>query len=182
MKIFKTKFKSCFIFKPDVYRDKRGVFSEIFNKTMLEKTLRKKINFVQLNYSFSKINVLRGMHLQKPPFSQSKLIRVIQGKILDIVVDLRKNSKTFGKYQSFIISEKNRKQLFIPEGFAHGFLSLENNVKVEYLCSSLFNKNSEICLMWNDKKINIKWPKKKFLISKKDKNGSAFSEIMSMIK
>lgn len=182
MKIFKTKFKSCFIFKPDIYKDKRGFFSEIFNKTILEKTLKKKINFVQLNYSFSKINVLRGLHLQKPPYSQSKLIRVIQGKILDIIVDLRKNSKTFGKYQSFTLSEKNRKQLFISEGFAHGFLALEDNVKVEYLCSSSYNKNSEICLMWNDKKINIKWPKRKYLISKKDKSGSTFSDIISIIK
>ena len=182
MKIFKTKFKSCFIFKPDIYKDKRGFFSEIFNKTILEKTLKKKINFVQLNYSFSKINVLRGLHLQKPPYSQSKLIRVIQGKILDIIVDLRKNSKTFGKYQSFTLSEKNRKQLFISEGFAHGFLALEDNVKVEYLCSSSYNKNSEICLMWNDKKFNIKWPKRKYLISKKDKSGSTFSDIISIIK
>jgi len=182
MKIFKTKFKSCFIFKPYIYKDKRGVFSEIFNKTLLEKTLKKKINFVQLNYSFSKKNVLRGLHLQKRPFSQCKLIRVIQGKILDIVVDLRKNSKTFGKYQSFVISEKNRKQLFVPDGFAHGFLALEDNVKVEYLCSSFYKKNYEICLLWNDKKINIKWPKKKYLISKKDKSGSTFSEIMSIIK
>ena len=122
------------------------------------------------------------MHLQKPPYSQSKLIRVIQGKILDIIVDLRKNSKTFGKYQSFTLSEKNRKQLFISEGFAHGFLALEDNVKVEYLCSSSYNKNSEICLMWNDKKINIKWPKRKYLISKKDKSGSTFSDIISIIK
>jgi len=182
MKIFKTKFKSCFIFKPDVYKDKRGVFSEIFNKALLEKTLKKKINFVQLNYSYSKKNVLRGLHLQKRPFSQCKLIRVIQGKILDIVVDLRKNSKTFGKYQRFIISEKNRKQLFVPDGFAHGFLALEDNVKVEYLCSSFYKKNYEICLLWNDKKINIKWPKKKYLISKKDKSGSTFYEIMSIIK
>jgi len=182
MKIFKTKFKSCFIFKPDVNKDKRGVFSEIFNKALLEKTLKKKINFVQLNYSYSKKNVLRGLHLQKRPFSQCKLIRVIQGKILDIVVDLRKNSKTFGKYQRFIISEKNRKQLFVPDGFAHGFLALEDNVKVEYLCSSFYKKNYEICLLWNDKKINIKWPKKKYLISKKDKSGSTFYEIMSIIK
>ncbi len=182
MKIFKTKFKSCFIFKPYIYKDRRGVFSEIFNKTLLEKILKKKINFVQLNYSFSRINVLRGMHLQKAPFSQSKLIRVIQGKILDVIVDLRKNSRTFGKYQSFVISEKNRKQLFIPEGFAHGFLALEDNVKVEYLCSSSYNKNSEICLVWNDKKINIKWPKRKFLISKKDKSGFSFSKIISIIK
>ena len=118
------------------------------------------------------------MHFQKKPFSQKKILRVIEGKIFDVVLDIRKKSKTFGQYRTFILSEQNKKQIFIGEGFAHGYMTLSKTAKVEYLCSNFYRSDYESCIKWDDPDINIKWPKdKKFLISPKDEKGIFFSEI-----
>ena len=146
------------------YKDKRGYFKEI----LLEKNIKKKFPFLVMSYS--KKNVLRGLHLQlKKP--QSKIITVTHGKIFDVAIDLRKNSKTFGKYVSIVISDTDNFSFFIPEGFAHGFLCLSKKCTVNYKCSNYRNAKSERTLSWNDKKIDIKWPIKKPILSKKDQNG-----------
>ena len=169
MKIKKTKFKDLFIVQNTRYRDNRGCFKELVK----EKLLKKKFPFLVMSYS--KKNVIRGLHLQlvKP---QGKFISVIKGKIFDVVVDLRKKSKTYGKYFSIILSEKNNKSLFIPGGFAHGFCSLSKENYIIYNCTQYRAKQSEIGIMWNDKKININWPCKRPIISKKDTRNFSFEE------
>jgi len=174
MKIIKTKIKDLLILKTNIYKDKRGFFKEIFR----EKILNKKFIFDCLSYS--KKNILRGLHMQlKKP--QAKLITVIRGKILDVVVDLRKNSKTFGKIFKIEISENSNFSLFIPGGFAHGFLCLSRECMIYYRCNNYRNKNSEKTVQWNDKKLKIKWPIKKPILSPKDKIGLTFDKIINLI-
>lgn len=164
MKTIKTKFKDLYIVKTQKFNDSRGFLKETYH----HKILRKKFIFDIM--SFSKKNVLRGLHLQtKKP--QAKFITVTSGKILDVVVDLRKESHTFGKYFSIIISQESDFSLYVPEGFAHGFLCLSKNCTVNYKCSEYRHQKSEKTLMWNDKQVGIKWPCKKPILSEKDKNG-----------
>ena len=172
MIIYKKLFKECFVFKTNEFRDSRGYFTEIFNQNIFNKKLKKNFICKQINFIFSKKNSLRGLHFQKKPFSQKKILRVIKGKIFDVVVDIRKNSKSFGKFKSVILSDKNKKQIYIPGGFAHGYMTLSQTAKVEYICSNFYNKDHDVTIKWNDKKINIKWPKSsKYHISKKDQKG-----------
>jgi len=174
MKIIKTKIKDLLILKTNIYEDKRGFFKEVFKK----KILNKKFIFDCLSYS--KKNILRGLHMQlKKP--QAKLITVIRGKILDVVVDFRKNSKTFGKIFKIEMSENSNFSLFIPGGFAHGFLCRSKKCIIYYRCSNYRNKNSEKTVQWNDKKLKIKWPIKKPILSPKDKIGLTFDEIRNLI-
>ena len=174
MKIIKTKIKDLLILKTNIYEDKRGFFKEVFR----EKILKKKFIFDCLSYS--KKNILRGLHLQlKKP--QVKLITVVSGRILDVVVDLRKSSKTFGKTFKIEMSENSNFSLFIPGGFAHGFLCRSKECMVYYKCSNYRNKNSEKTVQWNDKKLKIKWPIKKPILSPKDKIGLTFDEIRKLI-
>lgn len=175
MKIYKTKIKGLILIKTNQYFDNRGYFFESFNQKIYSK-IDIKNSFVQDNFSISKKNVLRGLHYQRKN-SQGKLIRVIKGKILDIAVDIRKNSKTFGKHQSFILSEENCKQLWIPKNFAHGFLSLSPNTIVNYKCTDFYDPNDQNTIIWNDKDLNIKWPIKKPIISKKDRDGIFFRNL-----
>ena len=171
MKILKTKFKNLLIIKKDTYFDNRGYFRELF----INKLIRKQFIFDVM--SLSKKNVLRGLHLQtKKP--QGKLITVIKGEILDISVDCRKKSKTFGKYFSIKLSEKDNTSIYIPEGFAHGFVSLKDNSILHYKCTNYRHKESETGILWNDKDLKIKWPKKKLIISKKDQNNPTFLEFI----
>jgi len=169
MKIIKTKIKDLLIIKKDTFKDKRGFLRELFK----EKIIKKKFVFEVL--SKSNKNVIRGLHLQKS-YSQGKYVTVLKGKIFDVAIDLRKNSKTFGKYESIILSENKNTSFYIPEGFAHGFCSLEDNTLVHYKCTRYRNKKSEIGITWNDKDLNIKWPIKNPIISKKDKNNISFEE------
>lgn len=169
MKIIKTKIKDLLILKTKLYRDNRGFFKEVEKKKILNK------KFIFDCLSFSKKNTLRGLHLQTKN-QQAKIITVVQGKILDIAVDVRKNSKSYGKYFAIQMSQDSDFSLYIPEGFAHGFLCLSKNCAVYYKCSNYRDKNSEVTIKWNDKKINIKWPIKKPILSKKDKEGIKFSE------
>jgi dTDP-4-dehydrorhamnose 3,5-epimerase len=177
MKIEKTFIKDLLVLSPTIFTDKRGYFLESYNKKNLEYILD--IDFVQDNESSSQKGVLRGLHFQKPPFTQAKLVRVINGSVLDIVVDLRKDSETYGQYFKHILSAKNKQQLFIPEGFAHGFLVLEDNTIFSYKCSKYYNKESEVSLLWNDATINIDWEIKNPIISEKDKNAQAFVDFVT---
>ena len=166
MNLINTKIKNGpKIIKSKIYNDKRGFLRETYNSSLF-----KNKNFIFDVMSFSKKNVLRGLHLQTKK-SQAKIITVTQGKIFDVAVDLRKNSKTFGKYISIIISYKDDFSFYIPEGFAHGFLCLSNFCTVNYKCSNYRNQNSEKTLSWNDKNLGIKWPTKNPIVSEKDKNG-----------
>ena len=170
MKITKTKFKDLIIFRSKNYYDKRGLFREL----SLKKFIKKQLLFTVV--SKSKKNVLRGLHMQKKN-KQGKYISVIKGKILDVVVDCRKNSKTFGKHYKIILSEKNCKSIFIPPGFIHGFLGLNDENIVIYSCTNYRDKNSEIGVKWDDKDLNINWNIKSPILSKKDNKNLNFKEI-----
>lgn len=171
------------VIEPKIYSDKRGFFYEFFNKQQL---LKYGIDeeFVQGNHSKSSFGVLRGLHFQKQQ-AQGKLIRIIKGKILDVVVDLRKDSETFGKYFKIVLSENNRKMLFVPKGFAHGFLTLQDDTEIEYLCTDFYAPAFDSGVLWNDKDLNIDWELEKYglkernlIISEKDKNQSTLKEFI----
>ena len=165
MNLLKTKIKGPILIKSQIFKDNRGYLRETFKSNLLGN-----MKFPFDVMSFSKRKVLRGLHLQTKN-SQAKIITVTHGKIFDVAVDLRKKSKTFGKYVGIVISDKSDFSFYIPEGFAHGFMCLSNKCTVNYKCSNYRDANSEKTLKWNDKKINIKWPFKKPILSKKDSNG-----------
>ena len=169
--IKKTTFKDLKIVTNLIHRDHRGYFKEI----LLEKKIKSKFPFMVM--SFSKKNVLRGLHLQTSN-SQGKFVSVLKGKIYDVCVDLRRNSKTFGKYFSIILSEKNSKSVFVPPGFAHGFCALENQTYVIYSCTKYRNAKSEIAINFRDKDLKIKWPIKRPIVSEKDKLAISFKEFV----
>ncbi len=174
MKILKTKFKDLLIYKKDTYKDKRGYFRELF----LQEHFKEKFLFDVMSYSNK--NVLRGLHLQlKKP--QDKFITVLRGKIFDVCVDCRKNSKTFGKIFTIRLSENENTSLLIPKGFAHGFYTLTNNVVLHYKCSNYRNSKSETGILWNDESLKIKWPSKKPIISKKDSNNLTFIQFKKLL-
>lgn len=164
MFIKKTKIEGLIILKTKIFKDSRGSLKEVYQRRILKK------NFVFDVMSKSKKGVLRGLHVQTTS-SQAKLITVTHGKIFDVAVDLRKKSRTFGKYHSLIISEDSDFSFYIPKGFAHGFLCLSNKCTVNYKCSTYRNSKSEKTLKWNDKTLNIRWPVKSPILSNKDKNG-----------
>ena len=157
MKFLNCEIPGLVICQPNKIYDDRGFFSEIFRKDLLEKFIGYKINFCQENFSESKFGVLRGLHFQKQPFSQSKLVSVIKGKILDVAVDLRKNSNHYGEYFSIELDDVENKQLFIPKGFAHGFVVLSKSAKVCYKVDNFYNLKSECGLNYDDPKLNIDW-------------------------
>jgi len=165
--IKKTNFKDLFLLKNQLYKDKRGYFKELIK----EKKIKKKFPFLVMSYS--KQNVVRGLHIQTKN-SQGKLVTVIKGKIFDIALDLRKNSKTFGKYFKCILSESNSNSIFIPPGFAHGFQALEKNNYIIYSCTKYRDNKSEVAIKFNDDHLKIKWPIKKQILSKKDINAMSF--------
>ena len=169
--IKKTKIKDLVVVQKKTYKDKRGYFVEILR----ENKIKQKFPFIVM--SFSKRNVLRGMHMQTKN-SQGKFVSVVRGKIYDVAVDLRANSKTFGKYFGCILSEANSTSIFIPPGFAHGFQALDKDNYVIYSCTKYRNKKSEISINCNDKTLKIKWPSNKQILSKKDKNAMLFSEFL----
>ena len=170
MKIISTRFSGLKIVQSKKFLDSRGFFREDFKKKFF-----KKKKFVFACTSSSKKNVLRGLHLQTK-FTQEKYVSILKGSILDVVVDLRKNSKTFGKHFKIILSDNDAKSLFIPAGFAHGFLGLKKENIVYYYCTNYRSAKHEIGVLWNDKDLKIKWPIKKPIISKKDKKNLKFSE------
>ena len=165
--ITQTKFKDLFIIKNKSFNDKRGYFKELVR----ENRINKKFPFLVMSYS--RKNIIRGLHIQTKD-SQGKFVTVIKGRIFDVAVDLRKNSKTFGKYYTCILSEKNSKSIFIPPGFAHGFQALEKENYIIYSCTKYRNKKNETAINFNDKNLKINWPIKKPIISKKDENAISF--------
>ncbi len=177
MKLGNTKFDDAFILEPNIHNDSRGYFYESYNHEIFSDKVKRSINFVQDNHSLSNKNVLRGLHYQKPPFEQAKLVRVISGAIYDVIVDIRRDSHNFGDWQSFILSSENNLQLWIPRGFAHGFLSLEENTQVIYKTDNYYNKEASISIMHNDIDLQIEWPVNNPILSPNDKNGIKFSEL-----
>lgn len=177
MPFFQTPIKDLLIFEPQLYYDERGFFFESFNhNTFVEQGVD--VSFVQDNQSSSKFGTLRGLHFQKPPFTQAKLVRVLKGEILDVVVDLREGSATFGEHYSIILSETNAKQLFIPRGFAHGFVVLSDFADFFYKCDNYYSKYHEGGIKFDDKSLSIDWIIKHehLLISGKDQKLGSFSE------
>ena len=173
MNITKTDIQGLIIIEPQIFKDSRGCFFESWNAKKF-KQLGISEDFVQDNQSVSSKAVLRGLHFQNPPYAQAKLVRVIKGSVLDVAVDLRKNSPTYGKHVSVILSEQNNKSFFIPKGFAHGFLSLEDNTVFNYKCSDYYNKESEGSLLWNDEDLKIDWQIDNPLVSEKDLQADLF--------
>ena len=171
MKKIKTKFKDLFVVNTRVFKDKRGWLKEEFKKNFIKK------NLVFTLVSSSKKNVLRGLHMQKKN-SQDKFLSVLKGRVLDVAVDLRKNSKTFGKYFSIKLSDKNGVSIYIPAGFAHGFLGLKKENIISYHCTNYRSKKHEIGIIWNDKDVKIKWPIKNPILSKKDKNNISLKDYL----
>lgn len=157
MKAHETKLKGCFILETPVFKDDRGYFFESFNQEKFNKTVGAKVDFVQDNQSFSTKGVLRGLHYQTGVYAQAKLVRVTQGKVIDVAVDIRKNSPTFGEYVAVELSEDNKKQLFVPRGFAHGFIVLSDTAVFQYKCDNFYNKESEGGIIYNDPDLNIDW-------------------------
>jgi dTDP-4-dehydrorhamnose 3,5-epimerase len=168
----KTEINDVILLTPKVYDDTRGYFMESYNQKKIEMLIKDR--FVQDNESLSHKNVLRGLHFQLPPHAQSKLIRVIKGSILDVAVDLRKDSSTFGKHYKHVLSGENKKQLYIPAGFAHGFLSLENDTILNYKCSDYYDAKSEAILLWNDPVLSIDWGILDPILAEKDRIAENF--------
>jgi dTDP-4-dehydrorhamnose 3,5-epimerase len=160
---------------PKVFGDQRGFFLETFNESRYNEIL-KNVQFVQDNFSSSNKGVLRGLHFQNPPYSQGKLVQVITGSALDVAVDLRRNSETYGQHVKVLLSSEKRNQFWIPEGFAHGFLALEDNTIFSYKCTNYYNPQSEVTILWNDRNLKIDWQIDNPIISPKDKEGVLFKD------
>ena len=171
----KLEIDGTFRIKPKIFADERGYFTETYKRSDFER-VGIKADFRQDNQSSSTKGVIRGLHFQREPYAQGKLVRVVKGMIFDVGVDLRKDSRTFGRYVTAILSEENKEMLWIPEGFAHGFLALEDSV-VLYKATGEYNKDSEGGLIWNDPTVNIKWPAKPTEISDKDKLWPSLSDL-----
>ncbi|MGB5322745.1 dTDP-4-dehydrorhamnose 3,5-epimerase [Lutimonas sp.] len=168
-----TDINDVILITPRVYKDERGYFMESYNQKKVDKLIKDK--FVQDNESLSNKNVLRGLHLQVPPYAQAKLIRVIKGSILDVAVDLRQSSSTFGKHFKHMLSGENKKQLYIPKGFAHGFLSLEDGTILNYKCSDYYHAESESSIIWNDPDLSIDWGILDPILAEKDRLAENFA-------
>jgi dTDP-4-dehydrorhamnose 3,5-epimerase len=170
MKAIETKLKGCFVIEPNVFNDDRGYFFESYNKEKFEKLTGSPVNFVQDNESFSTKGVLRGLHFQKGAYAQAKLVRVTHGEVLDVAVDIRPDSETFLQVATERLSSENKKQLFVPRGFAHGFIVLSDTVVFNYKCDNFYNKASEGGIIYNDDSLKIDWllDSKDFLVSEKD--------------
>lgn len=178
MDIIRTEIPDVLILKPDVFVDERGYFLESYHKLTLNDA-GITAEFIQDNESKSQKGVLRGLHLQKPPYAQGKLIRVITGSVLDVVVDVRKKSPYFGKWVSTMLSGENKWMFWVPPGFAHGFLTLEDNTIFSYKCTQYYNKESEMAIRWNDPELRIMWGTESPILSEKDSNASLFNEFIS---
>lgn len=177
MNVIKTELNDCFLIEPTVFNDDRGFFLETFQAKRYAELIGINDPFVQDNYSHSHKNVLRGLHFQKNN-PQGKLVRVTQGEVYDVALDIRKDSSTCGQWISVILSGDNKKQLWIPPGFAHGFVVLSDNADFEYKCTDFYDPLDEGCIIWNDPDLNISWPIDNPIISNKDLNASKFADLM----
>lgn len=178
MEIIKTKIEGLLIVQPRVFADERGYFFESYNEDVFKKN-GIDVHFAQDNQSLSNTGVLRGLHFQSPPFAQGKLVRVITGAVLDIAVDIRKNSPTYGEHVAIELNEDNKTMFYIPPGFAHGFATLKDNTIFSYKCTNVYNKASEGTVLWNDSNLNINWNIENPILSEKDMAGTPFKEFVS---
>lgn len=178
MEIIKTHIKDLLIIKPKVFADARGYFFESYNEDVFKQNGITP-HFVQDNQSLSNAGVLRGLHFQAPPHAQGKLVRVITGAVLDVAVDIRKNSSTYGQHVAIELTEENKTMFYIPTGFAHGFLTLQDNTIFSYKCTDLYHKASEGTVLWNDADLNINWNIAEPILSDKDLTGTKFKEFNS---
>jgi dTDP-4-dehydrorhamnose 3,5-epimerase len=176
MKVTPLNIPDVLLIEPQVFGDDRGFFYESFNQNKFDEAIKQKINFVQDNHSKSVRGVLRGLHYQLSPKAQGKLVRVIQGEVFDVAVDLRQSSPTFGKWVGEILSADNKKQMWIPKGFAHGFLTLSDTAEFLYKTTDFYSKDHEEAIQWNDKTIGIDWPMKEVSLSSKDNAALSFKE------
>jgi dTDP-4-dehydrorhamnose 3,5-epimerase len=175
MKSTQLQIPEVLLLEPDIFEDDRGFFYESFNQEKFDKATGKSISFVQDNYSKSKKNTLRGLHYQLPPKAQGKLVSVLQGEVFDVVVDLRKSSASFGKFVYQTLNAVTKKQLWVPEGFAHGFFVISDFAEVMYKTTNFYHHDSERSIIWNDTDLSINWPNQSnILLSDKDKNASSF--------
>ncbi len=179
-KLIETKIKDLYVIEPKVFEDSRGYFLESFNQRVF-KELGLETIFVQDNQSLSQKGVVRGLHYQNPDKSQIKLIKVVSGSILDVAVDIRKESPTYGQHVSTILSSDNKRMFYVPHGFAHGFLTLEDDTVVQYKCSDFYSKEHEGGIMWNDKDLDINWGINYIpVVSDKDKNNVHFKDLKTL--
>lgn len=180
MLIKETEISGAFIIEPQLFEDSRGFFYESFNQRKFNEAVGQEVIFVQDNQSFSKYGVIRGLHFQKPPFSQAKLVRVISGEVLDVAVDVRKNSPTFGKYISITLSAENKLQLFIPRGFAHGFVVLSKTAEFLYKCDNVYSPLHDSGIVYNDEDLHINWqiPEHELIMSEKDKKLQRLKDVL----
>ena len=178
MEVIKTKIEGLLIINPKVFGDVRGYFFESYNDSVF-KEHGIDVEFIQDNQSLSNSGVLRGLHFQAPPYDQGKLVRVITGAVLDVAVDIRKNSTTYGEHIAIELSEDNKTMFYIPPGFAHGFLTLKDSTIFSYKCTNLYNKSSEGTVLWNDSDLNINWNISNPVLSEKDLVGTIFKDFSS---
>lgn len=177
MNIIKTEIPEVLIFEPNVFGDQRGFFMESFNQQVFEDAVGRKVDFVQDNHSKSDKGVLRGLHYQLAPYAQGKLVRCVVGEVFDVAVDIRKDSETFGKWVGVNLSAENKRQLWIPEGFAHGFLVLSETAEFVYKTTNYYHPESDACIKWDDESIAIKWPfSDAVILSEKDNKGASLLE------
>lgn len=178
MEVIETKIKDLLIIKPKVFADARGYFFESYNEAVFKQN-GINANFIQDNQSLSNAGVLRGLHFQSPPFAQGKLVRVITGAVLDVAVDIRKDSPTYGENVTIELTEENKTMFYIPPGFAHGFLTLRDNTIFSYKCTNLYHKESEGTVLWNDTDLKINWNITNPILSEKDLVGTPFKDFTS---
>ncbi len=183
MEIISTPLSGCLIVQPRIFNDSRGYFFESFNEQKFNELSGMQVHFVQDNQSFSSYGVLRGLHFQKGSHAQAKLVRVTAGEVLDVALDLRKDSPTFGKYHSLVLSAQNKLQLFIPRGYAHGFVVLSPQAEFFYKCDNYYNKESEGGILYNDPDLHIDWqvPPDAIQVSDKDKENPTFSQYKKQV-
>ncbi len=179
MKVEQTDIEGVLVLTPKVFGDERGYFFESFNQKVFNDATGLNLNFVQDNQSKSQKNVLRGLHFQNPPYEQGKLVRVLKGKVLDVALDIRKDSKTYGKHLTFQLDAIENKMVWLPPGIAHGFVTLEDDTEFFYKCTNFYNKESEDCILWNDESLSINWETKDPILSEKDKEGKQFKSFSS---
>lgn len=181
MKVKKSKLKGCFEITPKVFEDHRGYFFESFNQDKFNLEAESEVLFFQDNESKSDQGVLRGLHFQTPPYTQAKLVRVIQGEVLDVAVDIRKNSETYGQHHSVILSAENKKQFFVPKGFAHGYIVLSETAIFSYKIDNDYMPSHESGIIWNDEELKIDWHlnDKNIILSDRDKGLQAFKDFES---
>ena len=176
MKVTPLSIPDVLLIEPRVFEDDRGFFFESFNLNEFRNATSLNVSFVQDNHSKSAEGVLRGLHYQMSPYAQGKLVRVVQGEVFDVAVDIRKSSPTFGKYVSQILSAENKKQMWIPEGFAHGFLTLSQTSELLYKTTNFYNSKYERSSIWNDATLQVSWPREKILLSSKDSSAKKFND------